>query len=245
MKSKFVFFIIILPLIFIISSCKTTKSIAKVDVISNTFSGGTENVTIEFLKGPSFNHPTYVVWMEDNCGNYIRTLFITKSYASGIFGRQMVGDTLWLKKSGQSYQPAALPYWTYKKGLINGKSYVPTPDNQFIDAYSGATSLNDFKFETSVTSILSDYRILVEVNQAWDWNQYWTNNKYPDNHAYKHSAQPSLIYEARINPEENEIYFNVIGHGDPKGETGKLYSNVKSVTSQIFKSIKIYRNLNK
>lgn len=242
MKSKFVFLIIILPMIFIISSCKTTKSTNKVDVISNNFSGGKENIIIEFLKGSSFNHPTYVVWMEDNCGNYIRTLYITKSYASGIFGRQMIGDTLWLKNSGQSLQPAALPYWTYKKGLINGKSFIPTPENQFVDGYSGATSLNDFKFETTVATSSQDLRILVEVNQAWDWNEYWTNNKYPDNLAYKHSAQPSLVYEARITPDENEIYFNAIGHGDPKGETGKLYSNVKSVTSQIFKSIKIYKN---
>jgi hypothetical protein len=242
MKSKFVFLIIILPLILIISSCKTTKSTNKVDVISNNFSGGKDNIIIEFLKGSSFNHPTYVVWMEDNCGNYIRTLYITKSYASGIFGRQMKGDTLWLKNYGQSFQPAALPYWTYKKGLINGKSFIPTPENQFVDGYSGATSLNDFKFETTVATSSQDFRILVEVNQAWDWNEYWTNNKYPDNLAYKHSAQPSVVYEARITPDENEIYFHAIGHGDPKGETGKLYSNFKSVTSQIFKSIKIYKN---
>ncbi len=28
-------------------------------------------------------------------------------------------------------------------------------------------------------SILSDYRILIEVNQSYDWNEYYTNLSYP------------------------------------------------------------------
>ncbi len=66
-------------------------------------------------------------------GKYVETIFVTKSYASGIYGYEMVGDSVWRSVSGKSIQPAALPYWTYKKGKINGKTYVPTPDNPFVD----------------------------------------------------------------------------------------------------------------
>jgi hypothetical protein len=82
---------------------------------------------------------------------------------------------------------------------------------------------------------------LLEINQSWDWNQYWTNNKYPDNAAYKHSAQPSLIYAVTINSADSIYYMNPIGHGDPKGESGNLFTNIGTLSSakEIFESIKI------
>jgi hypothetical protein len=81
----------------------------------------------------------------------------------------------------------------------------------------------------------------MEVNQAWDWNKFWTNNKYPDNPAYKHSAQPALIYAVSVDKSGESYYLNPIGHADPKGESGKLYTNLNSLTSakHIFETIKI------
>ncbi|MGE5355123.1 MAG: hypothetical protein ACM3PT_02710 [Deltaproteobacteria bacterium] len=238
---KSLIFLSVFTIIFSFSACKVQKSGPEKIIYSNINDVKSTRMSFELLKGKSFNHPSYVIWMEDNCGKYYKTLFITKSYASGIFGHQMVGDTVWLRTSGASYQPAALPYWTFRKGLINGKTYIPEPANPYIDAYTGATPKSDFRFETGTENSIDGYRILLEVNQAWDWNQYWTNNKYPDNNAYKHSAQPSLVYEVTINDQDNEFHLNPIGHGDPKGETGKLFTNLATLTSakDIFSKIKI------
>ncbi|MBK7094768.1 MAG: hypothetical protein IPH57_06915 [Saprospiraceae bacterium] len=240
MKILSIFLTIFTASIFI-NSCNVTKSTSEIVVYSDNKDQNSEKLAISLIKGKGFNHPTYVIWMEDECGKYIKTLFVTKSYASGIFGHQMVGDSVWLKTSGVSYQPAALPYWTFRKGLINGKSYIPDPNNPFVDAFTGATPKSDFRFETNKSGNSGEYRILLEVNQAWDWNQYWTNNKFPDSPAYKHSAQPSVIYEVSVNNENTEFYLNPIGHGDPKGETGTLYSNLGSLTSakEIFSSVKV------
>ena len=240
MKILTIFFAIFTSTL-IISSCNVTKNTSDIVIYTDNNDQNGGKLAISLIKGKSFNHPSYVIWMEDNCGNYLKTLFITKSYASGIFGHQMVGDSLWLKTSGASYQPAALPFWTYRKGLINGKSYIPEPENPFVDAYTGATPKSDFRFETSTRANYKQYKILLEVNQAWDWNQYWTNDKYPDNAAYKHSAQPSVVYEVAINDENKEFYLNPVGHGDPKGETGTLYSNLSTLTSakDIFNYIKL------
>ncbi len=177
-------------------------------------------------------------------GKYIRTLFITKSYASGIFGHQIVGDSIWMSKAGKSIQPAALPYWTYKKGLINGKILVPTPENQFVDAVTGATPESDFEFKSMISLKDSTTRILLEVNQTWDWNRFWTNNKFPDSPAYKHSSQPSLIYAVTVNISDKTFYLNPIGHGCPKGESGKLFTDISTLTTakEIFKEIKIMIN---
>jgi hypothetical protein len=206
---------------------------------SQNTSGGQE-LTIHLETGKAFNHPTYVIWMEDMYGNYLQTLFITQSYASGIFGHEMVGDTLWMPVPGASFQPAALPYWTHKKGPIQGQNIVPTPEHPFVDAYTGATPLGNLDFTTR-TGQKPPFRILCEVNQPWDWDKYWTNNKYPDSPAYKHSAQPSVIYATTIDTDNTVFHLNPIGHGDPKGETGKLFTNLNTLSSakEIFKSIHI------
>jgi hypothetical protein len=197
-------------------------------------------IGIKLQIGESFNHPTYVIWQEDLKGNILKTLFITESYASGIFGHQMVGDSVWLRTSGESIQPAALPYWTWKKGKLSNGELVPSPDAPYTDAYTGATPKGNLDFTTSLSHELPG-RIFLEVNQPWDMNQHWTNNRYPDNPAYKHSAQPSLIYAVDINKEQNKYYMNPIGHGDPTGESGLLYTDLRTITSakQIFESIEI------
>jgi len=236
---------LIFVLTFIIS-CKTSEKQTKVteykDSVTISTNEISDDIIINITKGGSFNYPTFVIWQEDLEGNFVKTLYITKSYASGVFGREMIGDTMWMNKPGKSYQPAALPYWTYKKGLINNKTYVPTPENPYIDAYTGATPTTNFSFDTKIKiSKNQKYKILVEVNQTWDWNNFWTNNKYPENNAYKHSAQPSLIYAVNIDNENNTFYLNPIGHGCPTGENGKLYTDLSTFTTalDIFKEIKI------
>lgn len=232
-------FLAIVTITILFSACKTTENTGETIVFKdNSFNAGEAALQISFIAGKYFNHPTFVIWKEDMNGNIKKTLFVTKAYASGIFGHQMQGDTMWLNKSGKSNQPAALPYWTYKKGLINGK-LIPSPENEYTDATTGATPNKNFVYTTNSEKGL--YRILLEVNQTWDWNKYWTNNKYPENNAYKHSAQPSIIYAVTINESDSVFYMNPIGHGNEKGENGNLNTDLSTLTTakEIFESIKI------
>lgn len=241
MRNLKIFFILTLVTLTLIS-CKTTKNSTNITVYKDSINISNSNkINILFEKGKEFNHPTFVIWKEDLQGNYVETIFITKSYASGIFGHNLVGDSIWMPNPGPSYQPAALPYWTYKKGYIDDEYLVPTPKHPYVDAYSGATPITDFQYETSYSDKKEEYRILVEVNQTWDWNDYWTNNKFPENSAYKHSAQPSIIYSVTTNNQDSIYFLNPIGHGDAKGESGKLFTNLSSLTTakDIFKTIKI------
>lgn len=240
MKTNFLFTLVILTF-FVLSGCKTTKEYAD---SSLSFSINKESeaadLKINFYKGEGFNHPTFAIWVEDMEGNYLKTLYVTKSFASGIFGHEMVGDTVWKRTSGPSTQPAALPYWIHKKGLVDGKVLIPTIEHPFVDAYTGATPSSNFELKAA-SNMTSKYRIIFEVNQAWDWNKYWTNNKFPGNTAYSHSAQPSVIYAVEINDDNNIFYLNPIGHGSPTGEDGKLYTDLHTLTTakKIYDIIKI------
>lgn len=240
MKTKTLFTILLASFIWM-TSCKTTKetnlpmlSISLVETSQNP------NLNISFYNGESYNYPTFALWIENLEGEYIKTIYVTKSYASGIFGHELVGDSIWKKTPGPSFQPAALPYWTFRKGLIDGKQLIPTPEHPFVDAYTGATPEQNFELKTS-TEHTDKFKLVLEVNQSWDWNEYWTNDKFPESKAYRYSAQPSLIYEVEINKDHKEFYMNPIGHSNPKGEDGKLYSNISTLTTakNIFKMIKI------
>lgn len=242
---RYQFIILLFVTAFFLNMCKTTEQNLEPIVIKNTsIEQSSDLMSISIIKGEYYNHPTFVIWKEDMNGEYLKTIFITKSYASGIYGHEMVGDSVWRNVSGTSIQPAALPYWTFKKGKINDKTYVPNPENPFVDAYTGATPKQNFKFETGSSLSKDSYRILLEINQTADWNNYWTNNKYPYSPAYKHSAQPSIIYAVTVNTEASVFYMNPIGHGDPKGETGKLFTDLSTLTTvkEILASVKVELN---
>lgn len=229
--------------IFLLSQCETTKKSSDITYYKDSLKINSDDraLHINIEKGIEFNHPSLVIWKEDTEGNYLETIFITRSYATGIFAYAALTDSTWDNKPGESIQASALPYWTFKKGLINNAVLVPTKEHPFLDAYTGATPKTDFKFDTRTEFKAENYRILVEVNQPWDWNSYWTNNKYPLSESYKHSAQPSLVYGVTINNNEKVFYLNPIGHGDPKGESAKLYTDLSTISTakNIFESIKI------
>lgn len=233
--------LIIVPIIIFIFACKTTEQKYKYDNYTAVLlRDKNEALTMIFTKGKAFNHPTLVIWAEDLEGNYLKTLYITKSYASGIFNYKMIGDSIWQKDAGPSNQPAALPYWSHKKSQNRNAPIVPSADHPFVDAYTSATPKRDFNFQTKNLD-LDQYRLLVEVNQTWDWNSYWTNNKYPDSRAYRHSAQPSIVYADTINNKDSEFILKPIGHGDPTGKTGELYLDLSTLSTakDIFFSIEV------
>lgn len=223
--TSFIFFLVIF-------GCNISeKTVGKQEVSQSIVIDNMGDQIISVTKGSSFNHPTFVIWTEDLQGNYLSTIYITKAYAKGIYSHELVNDSLWINREGPSYQPAALPYWTYKKGTINNHTLVPDARNPYVDAYSGATPSTNFSIQSNSYSTNNSYRLLLEINQRGDWNSYWTNNKFPQSVAYKHSAQPSLIYAVVIDNSSSDYFLNPIGHGDPLGISDKLFTNLSTITT--------------
>lgn len=233
----------------IISACKSlseseiSENSAKDTIIVNQKANGVE-MEISFEKGSSFNHPSFVFWLEDLEGNYIQTVFVTEYVSTGIFGNADAGDGSWKAEKGESIRPAALPYWSHKRNIISRDSiYMPTPEKPVADAYSGATPKTNFILKTkSDNKTETKFRLLMEINQTWDWNEYWHNNKYPDDQDYKSSCQPSLIYSTTIDlSKDKDYYLNPIGHGHYSGDNGELYGDISKHTTalDIVKRVKV------
>jgi hypothetical protein len=190
---------------------------------------------VNFTRGKSFNHPTFVVWMEDTTGHFIQTLFVTRSFGSGTFtyGDATAGE--W--KPGQVKRPAALPFWSHKAGAMLGRtSYIPDAGRPMPDALTAATPKGNFllkmKGEKGYTGSV---KILLEINQTWDWNPFWINNKYPDDREYKTSSQPAVVYAATVDLSltGSSVELKPVGRSSHNGSDGKLYSDLETLTTAL------------
>ncbi|MCB2197184.1 MAG: DUF2271 domain-containing protein [Bacteroidetes bacterium] len=203
-----------------------------VEFETNTKGNGV-SFEIEFQKGPEFYYPIMAFWIEDENGNYIQTLYVSQSIAKGVFNYGQVKDNRWIKDSKR--RPAALPYWAHKRGIkAKDGLYIPTPDTPIADAYTGPTPQDNFILKTKADEKLpKKFKILMEINQSWDWNEYWTNDRFPDDEDYKTSSQPALVYsvDVDLDSKKQSYVLQLIGHSHYSGKDGKLYTDLSTITT--------------
>lgn len=223
------------------------KKASPVDTLNYASGVDQHKLQISFQKGENFNHPTFSIWIEDLNGNYIESLFVTQYIATGVFGNADAGDGNWSSEAGESIRPAALPYWSHKRNVLSRDSlFVPTPENPVTDAVTGATPTNSFYMTVPISSFpQTKFRVLIEINQSWDWNDYWTNSKYPNDQNYKTSSQPSLVYQAELDWNEPGVIaeMKAVGHGHYSGKDGSLTSDLSTLTTALSIAKQIQINL--
>ena len=192
-------------------------------------------IIINFKKGKSHNHPLMAFWVEDMEGNYVQSLYVAQSIAEGYYRHGDASSGRW--QPGPLRRPAALPYWGHKRGIKAADGYyIPTQDDPMPDAVTGATPKADFILTTfTIGKELKEFKIMMEINQSWDWNQYWHNNKFPDDDNYKTSSQPALVYEAVVNINNLQPEYNMqaIGHSHWSGANGNLYDDLSTITTAL------------
>lgn len=218
----------------------------QVDTIYTNKDGNGPALLVEFTRGKAHNHPLLAIWVEDTSGKYIQTLYVAQSIATGIFKYGDASSGQWSK--GEIRRPAALPYWAHKRGIkADDGLYIPSPENPVPDTYTGATPKFDFIVDSRMDEMaLSEFYILLEINQPWDWNQYWTNSKFPDDYEYKTSAQPAVVYRALVSTvsDRKEFPLEVIGHSHYAGTDGNLYEDISTLTTALEIAEKIVVKVN-
>jgi len=200
-------------------------------------------IIIEFKKGKYHNHPLMAVWIEDTSGRFIQNIYVAESIAKGVFRHADNSRGQWMP--GEIRRPAALPYWGHKWGIkAEDGLYLPTSKNPLPDAVSGPTPQSNFIIQSRLAdTALQVFRVMLEINQSWDWTEYWTNNKFPDDQEYKTSSQPALVYSATIDltRDVREAEMQVIGRSHYSGKDGNLYNDLATMTTalQIARSVKV------
>ncbi len=213
---------------------KKSKPVEHLTFSTNVEGKGTE-MSIEFVKGSGHNHPLMAIWVEDIDGNYLQTLYVAESIANGVFDYGDKHTGKWM--AGEISRPAALPYWAHKRNVLNDiGNYMPKPGFEVPDAYSGATPKANFTLETRTDKLMpAKFRVLMEINQTWDWNRHWTNGMYPNEPEYKTSAQPAVVYSTEVDTGSSQKIFEMkpIGHSHYAGADGKLSSDISTLTTAL------------
>lgn len=172
--------------------------------------------------------PQIAVWLEDQNGRYIKTLYVTRkaSGLSWIFG----------PKEGR---PESLPVWYHASKHDSKKTAAKngSQEEKEIDAVTSATPKGGLVFKQKIDDAFCV--IKVEVNASFDYNSTWTKKNSGVN------GQPSLVYQALVPAEQKEeLTFELIGSGSPDGSDGAVRKNAAGIDSAktIVKSVNVTFN---
>ncbi len=199
-------------------------------------------VKVMFEKGDTHNHPLLVIWLQDEDGKYIETLYAARSIATSKYKFGKAEKGVW--QPGMHRRPAALPYWAHNRGKMAPDSlFIPHPEEPMPDAITGPTPKNNFTLKSVIPkNIETPFFVLLEINQPWDWNEYWTNARFPDDKEYKTSAQPAVVYRAKVTSiDQPETQMKLVGRSHHSGKDGKLYKDTETLSTakNIVKSVKV------
>ena len=238
--------IIFAAMLFLVACTTPRETVVEELEVTTNLTGSGNALAMEITRGKAYNHPSLAVWVEDMEGNYLETLFVTQYVARGVYGHGQLGPGKWDNKEGVVRRPATLPYWAHKRNVkASDGLYIPSPENPMPDALTAATPAGSFRLNSHLTTKSNHrFRILLEINQAWDANNFWTNGKYPGDNDYFGSLQPSLVYAGVIDPAhpDQEVFLNPIGHGHPSGQDGHLYTDLTTLTTarEILHKVRVF-----
>jgi len=163
--------------------------------------------------------PQMAIWLEDTAGNFIKTVYVTRS-----FGKQK-----WylLKEHRDStYRTSCMPYWFNR--MKKGGEKAPTPAKPFPDGITGATPTKNFSVDFNVPENLSEVVLLIEWNSSFDNNESFSVKDVAFN------GQPSCIARARIplnSIGSDPLPLEIIGHGGNNGGDATLYTDMEKMTT--------------
>ncbi|MEM6737828.1 MAG: hypothetical protein AAF620_17345 [Bacteroidota bacterium] len=184
------------------------------------------NISITLRAGRHFWFPQIAVWITDTTNNYLETLFVTHSTAKGEFydGRSKENFKQFDQSQENNFdyrRVDALPFWSKQFGILakDGR-YAPTRENPLPDGISGATPAGSMLLNSKI-NYDKPYRLLVELNVAFDDNKYYSQYDFAEDTLY-HSGtgllgQPSVVYATTIFPHQHTKYYllEYVGYSHP------------------------------
>lgn len=227
-------YIYLLPIIIVlIFSCSSDKTIRY----------GEGDVSVFIKQGKMWEHdfhlfwgiinkkntPQIAIWIEDTCGKYISTIYVT----------QRIATQSWIMSKGNR-RKEALPHWCHSRGIqYEDGLYSPTKDNPLPDALTGATPKGSFMVNFSPETPLEKFIVKIEVNHSTDFNDSYPKDAQKGDLNYsggkEGSGQPALVYAAIIETTSTHktIEARLIGHSSPDGSSGNIYSDMSGITSAL------------
>lgn len=220
----------------------------------------------DLRKGAYFHYPQYAIWLETMDGTFIQPLFVTQKLAQKNFANQVTlrnpnqvfnsdignmdeqtweqtfaSQTLTQDATRLRTRPESLPVFLHQLASQPAFNKLTEqnskPNNDQIDAYAGATLLDNFLLNTQAAqSLPKQFRVRFEINQSFDFNTFYSSDRFPEDPIYSgdgYNGQPSVIYEAIIDSQSPQGFYvmQLVGRGHHSGQDGKLYTDMENLTS--------------
>lgn len=197
--------------------------------MSTKTGNGQQPITVEVLRGAEATDPQVAIWIEDESGALLDTLYVSSALATNNFFA-IDGST--------PRRPEALPIWSHRRGVKAADGlYAPDDDTQLADGVTAATPNTNFILSSGFdASGHSRIKVMLEVNASFDWNETYHENAYPDDPVYSGSGyvgQPALLFATPlIDPRESNILkMSLVGRGHHSGQDGEIYTDLSGITT--------------
>lgn len=148
--------------------------------------------------------PQFALWLEDESGNFVRTLYVTAKTGKKAFA--------FSPKEGR---PEALPVWYAASG---GTGSASKGSDAGVDAVTSATPKGGVNFAFDLDE--RTYVIKAEFNTSFDYNDFYTKKNSGVN------GQPSVVYQAVLSAamlDKGEVHLEFAGTGSLDGSDGKVH----------------------
>ena len=196
-------------------------TLGKIFITSMLFA---KEVTISVGAGECWkqkSEPQFSVWLEDENGNFIRTLYVT----------QRASKKNW-RLSPKEGRPESLPVWYHKSKNKIAKTELE------LDAVTSATPKGGIIFNADIGE--ANCRICAEFNTSFDYNESYTKKNSGVN------GQPSVVYITDIPADfsEGEILLQLSGTGAIDGRDGEIHTVPADLTTarRIVKAVAVKAN---
>jgi len=169
--------------------------------------------------------PQIAIWVEDEAGKYLDTLYVTEKFATQSWSGRREADT--------TYRAESLPYWMHQRAAAGLPS--PTKNAPLPDAVTAASPDQNFTLQSKIGAALPEVFVLLELNHSFDHNDAYPEKTKPEAANYNGvSGQPSVVYRAKVNLNAPGRYaMTVFGHGSPAGADGQLMADVTTLTTAL------------
>jgi len=192
------------------------------------------NGIIDFIYQPGSGGVQTVIWIEDESGNYIGTVFITDFMGRNGGGNRTDNPDI---DFGAGNRWSAFPIWAHKRNVIDTTygidNLYPPSESQAsypadIDAVSGATPTSGVQTKTLelVDLEYGEYKCWIEVNHSFDFNEYHEYSSY--------RGQPSLVWNVSLNvgdSPDSGMVLDYAGYGSPDGSNGDINDPDSTITT--------------
>ena len=188
---------------------------------AQSITGTNREVQVHIQLGPKSTGENWyqlALWLEDENGKYVDTLYVTSSV-----GREGLGNG-YMKIFGITIReaPGSLPVWAHSRNVTYGDSYYPTKKQPLPDAMTSATIkasefMKSFNLSNDVAQILGEqaWNCLLEINVSRD-------------------DTPSMVFRATVTPDGPGIApFVFAGYGEENGRDGKFHEHKEADQSRL------------